>query len=104
MSNYDRVIEKRRNLACGRKYKRRLWACKVLFRSRANQVFESSEITLDMAAKRRKKHKNEISGVLISICYILSDKCPKGPTAVTRAPCVVFSPAAWTTLPRVPIG
>jgi hypothetical protein len=23
----------------------------------------------DMAAKRRKKHKNEISGLVISICY-----------------------------------
>jgi hypothetical protein len=26
-------------------------------------------ITIDMAAKRRKKHKNNISGCVISICY-----------------------------------
>ena len=24
---------------------------------------------IDMAAKRRKKHKNKISGIVISVCY-----------------------------------
>jgi hypothetical protein len=36
-----------------------------------NELFENDTLTpyLDMAAKRRKKHKNKISGLVISMCY-----------------------------------
>jgi hypothetical protein len=39
MSNYFRVEEIRLNLSCGREYKKRLWACKELFRSYSKPGF-----------------------------------------------------------------